>query len=264
MGSVDLAPEFLCNASMFSLSNKKIFVTGGSRGIGAACVRYLDECGASVVFSYSASEASSRELIESLKNPTRHKAVFMKLPDASSIEEAAKQVLEFFGGEIDGLVNNAGITKDQLFLRMKPEDFDQVVDVNLKGSFLVTKAFVRNFLQQRRGSIVNVSSVIGHTGNMGQANYAASKGGLELMSRSLAQELGSRGVRVNCVAPGFVETDMTHELSAEHKEALLKKIPLGRVAQASEIAKTIAFLLSDEASYLTGATLHVNGGLYMG
>ncbi|MDW8190855.1 MAG: 3-oxoacyl-ACP reductase FabG, partial [Pseudobdellovibrionaceae bacterium] len=209
-------------------------------------------------------EAAAKELLNSLENPNSHLALRLSLEDSASIENVVNTALDFFQGELDGLVNNAGVTSDSLFLRMKSEDFEKVIRINLVGTFLVTKACVKVFLQRKRGSIVNVSSVIGSIGNAGQANYAASKAAIEGMSRSLAAELASRNVRVNCVAPGFVETDMTTSLSEKHREELLKRIPLGRVAQPEEIAQVIGFLLSDSSSYITGTTIHVNGGLLMG
>jgi 3-oxoacyl-[acyl-carrier protein] reductase len=178
------------------------------------------------------------------------------------VDSAIKQVVEKFG-DIDGVVNNAGITKDGLLMRMKSEDFDAVVNTNLRGTFLVTKGFLRTMIKARKGSIVNITSVIGQTGNAGQANYAASKAGTEGFSRSVAQEVASRNVRVNCVAPGFIDTEMTSELTEDQKKGILTKIPMERMAQAEEVATAVAFLLSEDAKYITGHTLSVNGGLFM-
>jgi 3-oxoacyl-[acyl-carrier protein] reductase len=240
----------------------KIFVTGGSRGIGAAIVRLLAERGARVAFTYAKNQDMAEQLLKTLPGEG-HKTYPLLLESESSIESTVEQALKDFES-FDGLVNNAGLTRDQLVLRMKSDDFDQVITSNLRGSFLVTKAFLKSFVKQRKGSIVSVTSVIGQMGNPGQTNYAASKAGLEAFSKSLAQEVASRNIRVNCVAPGFIKTEMTESLSAEQKKAIMDKIPMGRIAEASEVATTIAFLLSEDAKYITGHTLSVNGGMYMG
>ncbi len=246
---------------MANLQSKKIFVTGGSRGIGAATVRFLAERGAQVAFSYASREESAQEVLKSLKG-SGHFLVKMDLTQESSIEAACSEVAEKFG-ELDGLVNNAGLTKDTLILRMKAEDFDQVIQANLRGCFLTTKFFVKSMIKARKGSIVNITSVIGQTGNAGQCNYAASKAGIEAMTKSVAQEVASRGVRLNCVAPGFIATDMTGSLTEDQKKSILAKVPMERMAEPAEVASSIAFLLSDDSKYITGHTLSVNGGLYM-
>jgi 3-oxoacyl-[acyl-carrier protein] reductase len=244
------------------LKNKKIFVTGGSRGIGAGIVKILAQKGAQVAFTYSSREDAAQEVLKSLPGEG-HFFLPMDIKDETSIQKAVETVLEKFS-EVDGVVNNAGITKDTLLLRMKADDFDQVINTNLRGTFLVTKAFLKSMLKARRGSIVNITSVIGQTGNPGQANYAASKAGTEAFARSTAAEVASRGIRVNCVAPGFIATEMTHILSEDVKNQILHKIPLGRIAEPDEVAYAVAFLLGDESKYITGQTLNVNGGLYMG
>lgn len=249
--------------SLSDLSGKKILVTGGSRGIGASLVKYLAHLGAEIAFTYSSRSAQAEELLSHLPNSSKHRFFQLQLSDEKQIETTLEDVLSFFNGEIDGLVNNAGITRDQLFLRMKTSDFDEVISVNLRGTFLVTKQLLRVFTKQRKGSIVNITSVIGQTGNSGQSNYAASKAGVELMSRSLALEVASRGVRVNCVAPGFIATEMTHQLTDSQKEGILNKIPMQRVANPEEVASVVAFLLGEGSSYITGSTINVNGGLYM-
>lgn len=248
---------------MLSLAGKKILVTGGSRGIGASIVSTLDQLGAHVAFTYT-SKPEAAELVRSqLSRPQDHQAFALHLQDEAQVNQQMQEILNFFGGTLDGVVNNAGITKDQLFMRMKTEDFDQVMQVNLRGTFLVTRAAIKTMVKQRFGSIVNITSVIGQTGNPGQANYAASKAGVELMSRSLALEVASRGVRINCVAPGFIATEMTEQLNDQQKDSIVSKIPMQRVAQAHEVAQVVAFLLSDGASYITGSTINVNGGLFM-
>jgi len=244
------------------LNGKKILVTGGSRGIGAGIVQHLASLGAHVAFTYSSNQASAEKILSTLKNPENHMMIQMDVSQEKSIEDAISKVLEKFEG-LDGLVNNAGITKDQLILRMKPEDFDQVYNVNLRGTFYCSKLVLKPMMKARKGSIVNISSVVGHTGNPGQTNYTATKAGVEGFSRSLALELSSRNIRSNCVAPGFIESDMTHELTDAQKETMFSRIPLGKIGSAQDVANAVAFLLSDSSSYITGHTLHVNGGLYM-
>lgn len=244
-----------------NLQGKKIFVTGGSRGIGAAIVKHLASLGAQVGFSYQSSEGSAQEILKSLPG-SGHFCVKLSLTDESSIESAVKQCEENWG-QVDGVVNNAGLTKDTLVLRMKSEDFSSVIDANLKGSFMVTKAFLKGMLKNKSGSIVFLTSVIGQTGNAGQANYAASKAGLEAFAKSVALEVASRGIRLNCVAPGFIETEMTGVLTELQKESILAKIPMGRIAQSQEVAYAVAFLLSDMTTYMTGQTLNINGGMFM-
>lgn len=244
------------------LNGKKYLVTGGSRGIGAGIVQHLANLGAQVAFTYSSNQAAAEKVLSGLKNPENHMMVQMDVTEEKSMEEAISKVLEKFQG-LDGLVNNAGITKDQLILRMKPEDFDQVYTVNLRGTFYCSKLVLKPMLKAKKGSIVNISSVVGHTGNPGQTNYTATKAGIEGFSRSLALELSTRNIRSNCVAPGFIESDMTQELTDAQKEIMFSKIPLGKIGSAQDVASAVAFLLSDNASYITGHTLHVNGGLYM-
>ena len=246
---------------MADLSGKKYFVTGGSRGIGASIVQHLASLGAHVAFTYSSRADAAEALIKELPG-SGHFSVQMNSSDEASVEAACASVLEKFG-ELDGIVNNAGVTKDGLLLRMKTEDFDHVVQTNLRGTFLVTKGFLKSMVKARKGSIVNITSVIGQTGNAGQANYAASKAGIEAFAKSTAQEVASRGIRVNCIAPGFINTDMTDALSEDQKKAILTKVPMGRMAEPSEIASVVSFLLSDESKYITGHTLSVNGGLFM-
>jgi 3-oxoacyl-[acyl-carrier protein] reductase len=179
------------------------------------------------------------------------------------VKEATESAIAEWNSQIDGLVNNAGITRDQLLLRMKKEDFDDVYTTNLRGSFYTTKMLLKPMMKSRKGSIVNISSVVGAMGNAGQSNYSATKAGLEAFTRSIAKEIGSRGIRVNAVAPGFIQTDMTDVLSDTQKDSLLKDLPLGRLGSVDDIAESVAFLLSDASSYITGHTLHVNGGMFM-
>ncbi len=236
-------------------------VTGGSRGIGASIVKYLADEGAQVAFTFSSREESAQQVAHTLSGDG-HFYIKMDIASEASVTEAVDHILEKWP-EVDGVVNNAGITKDQLLLRMKAEDFDSVVNTNLRGTFLVTKAFIKPMMKARRGSIVNIVSIIGETGNAGQANYAASKAGTIAFTKSVALELGSRNVRVNNVAPGYIATEMTDVLSEDVKNKMMEKIPLGRIGEGKDIAQAVRFLLSDESSYITGHTLDVNGGMHM-
>lgn len=244
-----------------SLTGRKFIVTGGSRGIGAGIVKHLASLGAQVAFTFTSRPDAAEQVLSELKG-SGHKMLKMDVADASSVEAGMAEILKAFGN-IDGLVNNAGITRDQLLLRMKNEDFDAVINANLKGTFLCCQTVLKPMLKARAGSIVNITSVIGHSGNAGQANYAASKAGIEAFSKSLALEIASRGIRVNCVAPGFIGTEMTDQLNDAQKTAIMEKIPLGKIGDVNDVAACVEFLLSDGSRYMTGQTLHVNGGLYM-
>ncbi len=240
---------------------KTVLVTGSSRGIGAAIAGHLASLKMKVAVTYSRSRGKAEELMGQLTGEG-HLLLPMDLNDENSIEEAFDRITKEFGG-LFGLVNNGGITSDQLLLRMKTSDFDKVIQTNLKGTFLCTKRAVRIMMKARAGSIVNITSVIGRTGGEGQANYAASKAGIEAFSRSVAREVGSRGIRVNCVAPGFMTTDMTKGLTPERKKAILSAVPLKSMGQPLDVAHSVAFLLSDESKYITGQSIGVNGGLFM-
>lgn len=246
---------------MSDLKNSSFFVTGGGRGIGRAIVQSLAQSGAKVAFSYASNEAAAQAVLESLPGEG-HFIVPLKLEDPASIQQAVEKVLTHFP-QLSGLVNNAGLTRDTLLLRMKLQDWDDVLNANLRGNFLLTQGFLKSFIKARQGSIVNIASVIGRIGNAGQANYAASKAGLIGFTKSLAREVGSRGIRVNCVAPGFIKTDMTKDLSEEVQKQLLSQVPLGYLAEPEDVASAVNFLLSPESRYITGHTLDVNGGMYM-
>jgi 3-oxoacyl-[acyl-carrier protein] reductase len=246
------------------LKGKVALVTGASRGIGRAIAMELAQHGADVIVNYAGNEAAALEVVAAIEALGRS-AVAVKGNVASSadVEAMVSGTLERFG-KIDILVNNAGITRDNLLMRMKEEEFDDVIATNLKGVFNCIKAVTRPMMKQRSGRIVNISSVVGALGNPGQANYVAAKAGVIGMTKSVARELASRGITVNCVAPGFIATDMTDKLSGEMKESLLKQIPLGTLGAPEQIAKAVRFLASEDASYMTGQTLHVDGGMYMG
>jgi 3-oxoacyl-[acyl-carrier protein] reductase len=236
-------------------------VTGSSRGIGAGIARKLAEQGAAVAVTYATNPGSAEQVLGSLKGEG-HLLLKLDISDEASVTAAFEEISSKWG-KIDGLVNNAGVTRDQLLLRMKTDDFQTVLDTNLKGTFLCTRAAAKMMLKARSGSIVNITSVIGEMGNAGQSNYAASKAGTEGFAKSIAQEIGSRSIRVNCVAPGFIVTDMTDAMTEQAKAAISSKIPLGTLGDVDDVANAVAFLLSDEAKYITGHTLSVNGGLYM-
>jgi 3-oxoacyl-[acyl-carrier protein] reductase len=236
------------------------FVTGASRGIGRAIALALAQRGAKVVGT-ATSEAGAAGIREVLA-PFGGEGIVLDVTDAAALEVAIDGIVKRQGA-LHILVNNAGITRDNLAMRMKDEDWDAVQDTNLKAVFRVSRAVMRTMMKQRWGRIVNITSVVGASGNPGQANYAAAKAGVAGMTRALAKELGSRNITVNCVAPGFIATDMTDALAQAQKAALLAQIPLGRLGTPEEIAATVAFLCSPEAGYITGAEIHVNGGMFM-
>ena len=238
-------------------------VTGASRGIGRAIAERLANDGFKVVGT-ATSESGAAQISEALQEINSENAgIVLNISDADQTDAALKQLLADHGTPAV-VVNNAGITRDNLFLRMSEEEWDAVINTNLSGVFRVCKAMVKPMIKQKSGCIINVSSIIGTTGNAGQANYAAAKAGLEGFSRSLAQEIASRNITVNCVAPGFIQTDMTEILPETQKEAILATIPVKRLGQVDEIAGTVAFLASSDAKYITGQTIHVNGGMNMG
>ena len=243
------------------LEGKNILITGGSRGIGKSIVEVLFNSGANVGFTFSSSESAANEIAKNL-NSSSQKCIAYK-SDASKLDQCDKLVESFLNDfeTIDVLINNAGITKDNLLMRMGEDDFDKVIEVNLKSVFNMTKACQRVFLKNRKGSIINMSSVVGVKGNAGQSNYAASKAGIIGFSKSIAQELGSRSIRCNVIAPGFIKTEMTDNLSDSIIESWTENIPLKRPGESNDVANLCLFLASDLSSYITGQIINVDGGL---
>lgn len=246
-----------------SLEGKKALVTGASRGIGRSIAIALAEAGADVAINYSGSEAAAAETAEAVEALGR-RAIVLKanVGKSDEFEAMVKEVIAQFGA-VDILVNNAGITRDNLIMRMKEDEFDQVIETNLKGVFNGIKAVTRSMMKQRSGRIINISSVVGVLGNPGQANYVAAKAGVIGLTKASARELASRGITVNCVAPGFIQTEMTDKLPEETRLALSGQIPLARLGDPSDIANAVRFLASDASAYMTGQTIHVDGGMYM-
>lgn len=245
------------------LENKVAVVTGASRGIGRAIALELAAHGAKVVVNYSGSVGLADAVVEEIKGAGGEAiAVQANVADADSVQSLMKMAIDTFGS-LDILVNNAGITRDNLLMRMKEEEWDDVLNTNLKGVFLCTKAVTRQMMKQRAGRIINISSIVGVAGNAGQANYVAAKAGVIGLTKTCAQELASRNILVNAIAPGFITTEMTDALPEELKEAMLKQIPLARLGQPEDIAKAVAFFASNAANYITGQTLQIDGGMVM-
>ena len=244
---------------MYELNEKSALVTGASGGIGSAIARKLHASGAKVALS-----GTRQEPLERLAEELGERAYILpcNLSDMAAVEVLPKQAIETLGS-LDILVNNAGITRDNLFMRMSDEEWQSVIDVNLTATMKLCKGALRGMMKSRWGRIINISSIVGATGNPGQGNYAASKAGMVGMSKSLAYEVASRGITVNVVAPGFIATAMTDKLADDRKEAILAQIPAGRMGAAEDIASAVAFLASDGSGYVTGSTLHVNGGMAM-
>lgn len=245
------------------LSGKMALVTGASRGIGRSIALALAEAGANVAVNYAGSEAAATEVAEQIR--AKGVEAITVQANVGRADEADQLIKDVIGawGKIDILVNNAGITRDNLIMRMKEEEFDQVIETNLKGVFNCLKSATRPMMKQRSGRIINISSVVGVLGNAGQANYVAAKAGVIGLTKSSARELASRGITVNCVAPGFIDTEMTQVLADDLRDNMLSGIPLARLGRPEEIADVVLFLASDASSYMTGQTLHVDGGMYM-
>jgi len=245
-----------------NLDNQVAIVTGASRGIGRAIALELARQGATVIGT-ATSESGAAGISEALAEAGgKGRGAVLDVNDAAAADAFIDATVKEFGG-LGVLVNNAGITKDQLAMRMKDDEFDAVIDTNLRAVFRLSRAVLRPMMKARGGRIINITSVVGSSGNPGQANYAAAKAGVAGMTRALAREIGSRGITVNCIAPGFIDTDMTKVLPEEQRTALTAQIPLGRLGSPEDIAHAVAFLASPFAGYITGTTLHVNGGMYM-
>ena len=247
---------------MFNLDNKVCLVTGATRGIGKAIASQLGKQGAIVVGTATSDSGADSISAYLSEQGVKGKGMKLNVADADSIESVLKAIVEEFG-PITVLVNNAGITKDNLMMRMKEDEWDDVLNTNLKSVYRLSKQVMRGMMKARSGRIINITSVVGVSGNAGQANYAASKAGVIGFTKSLAQEIASRGVTVNAVAPGFIQTDMTDALTDEQKDKMAANIPAGKLGQPDDIASAVVFLASDESAYITGTTMHVNGGMYM-
>jgi len=243
---------------MKDLENKKIIVTGASGGIGNSIVEKLNECGANILAS-----GTRVEKLEELKNKFKNvKILKFDISQNEKIEEFIENASKELGG-LDCIVNNAGITQDNLAIRMNLEEWQKVVDLNLTSTFLMSKFAVKKMLKNKKGKIINITSVVGHTGNLGQANYTASKAGVIAMSKSLAIEYAKKNINVNCISPGFIKTAMTDKIDEKFKEVIISKIPSARLGEPQDIANAVIFLASGQSDYINGETLHVNGGMYM-
>lgn len=244
------------------LKGRVALVTGGSRGIGESIARQLARLGASVVLTARTEAGAEKIAMEIRAGGDSATAAVLDVDDPAAVESCVASVLETHQ-RIDILVNNAGITRDNLLMRMKSEDWEAVISTNLGGAYRMSRAVVSKMVRARYGRIVNITSVVGTLGNPGQANYAASKAGVEAFSRSLARELGSRNITINCVAPGLIDTEMTRALDEKQRNALMSQVPLGRLGTPQDVADAVAFLVGSGAAYVTGITLHVNGGMHM-
>ncbi|SES74249.1 3-oxoacyl-[acyl-carrier-protein] reductase [Oceanobacillus limi] len=245
------------------LNGKSALVTGASRGIGRSIALELARQGANVAVNYAGSEAKAQAVVEEIEQlGVKAMKIQADVSNEDSVKEMIKSVVNEFGS-LDILVNNAGITRDNLLMRMKEEEFDQVINTNLKGVFVCTKSVTRQMMKQKSGRIINVASIVGVSGNPGQANYVAAKAGVIGLTKTTAKELASRNILVNAVAPGFISTDMTDELTDEQREGMLGMIPLAKLGTPEDVAKVVRFLASDDANYITGQTIHIDGGMVM-
>jgi 3-oxoacyl-[acyl-carrier protein] reductase len=244
---------------MNNLENKNIIVTGASGGIGNAIIKRLNEAGANILAS-----GTRIEKLEELKNNFKKiKILKFDISQSDKIEEFIENATSELGGNLDGIVNNAGITQDNLAIRMSLDEWQKVININLTSTFLMSKFAIKKMLKNKSGKIVNITSVVGHTGNLGQANYTASKAGIVAMSKSLAIEYAKKNININCISPGFIQTAMTDKIDDKFKEVIISKIPSARLGKPDDIANAVLFLISDQSSYINGETIHVNGGMYM-
>ena len=244
---------------MNSLEKKNIIVTGASGGIGNAIIKKLSEAGANIL----ASGTRIEKLEELKKNFEGLKILKFDISQSDKIEEFIENATNELGGSLDGIVNNAGITQDNLAIRMSLDEWQKVININLTSTFLMSKFAIKKMLKNKSGKIVNITSVVGHTGNLGQANYTASKAGIVAMSKSLAIEYAKKNININCISPGFIQTAMTDKIDDKFKEVIISKIPSARLGEPDDIANAVLFLSSDQSNYINGETLHVNGGMYM-
>ena len=243
------------------LAGKLVLVTGASRGIGQAIAHTLGAAGATIVGTATSEKGAEAISIKFAENKISGQGMVLNVTNNNNIDELVSKINEKFG-VIDILINNAGITRDNILIRMKQDEWNQIIDTNLSSVFKMSKAVLRGMIKKKAGRIISITSVVGAMGNSGQANYAAAKAGIMGFTKSLAREVGSRGITVNTVAPGFIQTDMTDALSEEQKEVLASQIPMGRLGSVDEIAQAVLFLASDSGAYITAQTLHVNGGMY--
>ena len=244
---------------MNNLEKKNIIVTGASGGIGNAIIKKLNEAGANIL----ASGTRIEKLEELKKNFDNIKILKFDISQSDKIEEFIENATNELGGSLDGIVNNAGITQDNLAIRMNLDEWQKVININLTSTFLMSKFAIKKMLKNKSGKIVNITSVVGHTGNLGQANYTASKAGIVAMSKSLAIEYAKKNININCISPGFIKTAMTDKIDEKFKEVIISKIPSARLGEPDDIANAVLFLSSDQSDYINGETLHVNGGMYM-
>ena len=244
---------------MNNLEKKNIIVTGASGGIGNAIIKKLNEAGANIL----ASGTRIEKLEELKKNFENIKILKFDISQSDKIEEFIENATNELGGSLDGIVNNAGITQDNLAIRMNLDEWQKVININLTSTFLMSKFAIKKMLKNKSGKIVNITSVVGHTGNLGQANYTASKAGIVAMSKSLAIEYAKKNININCISPGFIKTAMTDKIDEKFKEVIISKIPSARLGEPDDIANAVLFLSSDQSDYINGETLHVNGGMYM-
>ena len=244
---------------MSNLENKNIIVTGASGGIGNSIVKKLNQAGANIL----ASGTRIEKLEELKKNFENIKILKFDISQSDKIAEFIENATKELGGSLDGLVNNAGITQDNLAIRMSLEEWQKVININLTSTFLMSKFAIKKMLKNKSGKIVNITSVVGHTGNLGQANYTASKAGIVAMSKSLAIEYAKKNININCISPGFIKTAMTDNIDEKFKEVIVSKIPSARLGEPDDIANAVLFLSSDQSDYINGETIHVNGGMYM-